>query len=143
MKNVRTFRAKPDQLSTAELTQHIEVAYASLSAALTTAGQFSKDYAFGSRPRYTLTLNSGETDRQRGIGRLFDARTNRSHDIRVTFGTGHDGVTLRREFFEDVPNTDCVVKVKTNSEGPLFRELMAFIKESTTSEERVLVYATA
>lgn len=143
MKNVRTFRAKPDQLSTTEIAQHIAVAYTSLSAALATASTFSKDYACGCRPRYTLELNDNESDRQRGIGRLLDARTNRCHDIRVAFGTGHDGVTLRREFFEDVPNTDCLVKVKTNSEGPLFRELMGFIRELSTSSESTLVYATA
>lgn len=142
MKNVRTFRPRLDQLSTPEIAQHIAAACEALNECLETASTASHDYAFGNGPRYTLTLNDNESDRNRGIGMLHDARENRSYDIRIAFGTAHEGVTLRREFFEDVPNTDCIVKVKTNSKGPLFRELMNFIVALHTIGDR-LVYATA
>lgn len=144
MKNVRSFRPRHEQLSAPELAQHIAVAYASLSEALEIASIASGDYAYGNGPRYTLTPSSNESDRNRGIGTLYDARYDRSYDIRVAFGTSHEGVTLRREFFEDVPDTDCMVKVKTNSKGPLFRELMNFIRDlNAVGDGNRLVYATA
>jgi hypothetical protein len=129
----RSFRTQQDRLSDAEVRQHIEVAYAALNQTLATAARqpgFTSDFAHEGKPRYTLTLD--DSSLTGGSGTLADARTGYVYDVRICFGVRAE-VQLKREFFEDV--TDTQVAVKKNSLPCLSRPFLEFLRDLKNPRE--------
>jgi hypothetical protein len=138
MRNTRSIRTPaPARLTDDEIAQHIKAAYSAINATLFNASRAdAANFGFQQGARYVLSLNADSAIR--GTGTLLDRRENRSHQIKVCFGSSVSDVQLFREYFEDVDNSNhSPVRVKSLSQPSLFRSFLAFLK-SMQSSDRVV-----
>jgi hypothetical protein len=137
MRTTRNIRpSTPERLTDEEITQHIRAAYSALNLTLFNASRVDgANYGFQSGPRYVLTLNADSANS--GLGTLLDRREDRSHQIKICFGSTVSDVRLFRDYFEDIDKSNnAPVRVKHSSQAGLFRSFLEFLK-STKSSDRI------